>query len=99
MQQILEGARQLAAEMAEGDDGESVAEGEELRPITDIDQLILPSEVRQVLIDNGFDAIQNLAGVTFEELAAQTGLSEKDAQTVCAATEAFLRVQKPVAPQ
>jgi transcription termination/antitermination protein NusA len=90
--QIIEGARQLVKEMVE--DGEKGLE--EDNPITDIDQLILPVEVRQVLVDNGYAAIQDLASVTVEELTEQSGLSEADATAVIRATESFLRVQKSV---
>lgn len=90
---ILEGAQQLAEELGEED--AASAEIDEDKPITDIDQLILPDEVRQVLMDHGYDAIQNLAGVTAEDLVERTGLEVGEAQMVCTATEAFLRVQKP----
>ena len=95
VQNIIEGAQTLARELAESDDGELFSGTEDGRSLTDIDQLILPHETRQVLVDNGFDAIQSLAGMTVDEIVAQTGLSEGDAQVVCSATESFLRVQKP----
>ncbi len=92
VQQILKGAQELAEEIREEDAvGEEV---EEDASAADIDQLILPEEVRQVLIDNGYDAIQNLAAVSKGELIERTGLAERDAELVNAATEAFLRVQQ-----
>ena len=91
--QILEGARELAKKLTEEE--LSGSEPAEEKLITDIDQLILPQEVREALVEGGFDAIQGLAGVSVPELVQRTGISEAEAETVCTATEAFLRVQKP----
>ncbi|HMO18690.1 MAG TPA: transcription termination factor NusA [Oligoflexia bacterium] len=66
------------------------------RKMTDIDQLILPEEVREMLIDNGFDSIQSIAPLGPDELVEQAGLRPEEAEVVCAATEAFLRVQRPL---
>ncbi|MCB0360912.1 MAG: hypothetical protein KDD44_14790, partial [Bdellovibrionales bacterium] len=68
-------------------------------PMSDIDQLILPDTVRQVLVENSFFTIQSVANVSAEDLAERTGLSAEDAALAHRASEAFLRVQKaaPVA--
>lgn len=92
VQQILEAAQKMAAEMqltdgATGDDDED--------RITDIDQLVLPEHLRQVLIQNGYETIQSLAMVSQEDLADITGMDFEDAGIVCSATESFLRVQRP----
>lgn len=63
--------------------------------VSDIDQLILPEEVRELLMDNGFDSIQSLAPMSPNDLVEQAGLRSDEAEMVCSATEAFLRVQKP----
>lgn len=88
---ILAGARQIAEEMAK----HVVAGIDENERLTDIDQLILPAEVKGILVDNGFDSIQSLAAVSSEELTERTGLRPDEAELVCSATEAFLRFQKP----
>lgn len=88
---IWESAREMAANMVD----EGLAdEYDDERPMTDIDQLILPDGVQEVLLTNGYETIQSLAPVTIEELIGITGLSEDDAATVNRAVEAFLRVQR-----
>ena len=64
--------------------------------VTDIDQLILASDIKEILVKNGFDSIQSLAEIAAEALTEKTGLRPSEAEMVCRATEAFLRVQKPV---
>jgi N utilization substance protein A len=90
--QILEGARQLSEQLREMEvkGGETEEEG----AVTDLDQLILQNDVREVLLDAGFDSIQSLAGLTADELVERTGLSVADATDVSVATESFLRVQR-----
>ncbi len=88
-QAILEGARELHEKNLQ----EVV--GQEEERITDIDQLVLPQDLRDVLIKNGFDTIQLLAEKSSEELSVATGLNEDEAELVCSATEKFLRVQQP----
>lgn len=61
---------------------------------SDLEQLILPEEVRELLVDNGFDSIQSLAPLSPNDLVEQAGLRMDEAEIVCAATEAFLRVQQ-----
>ena len=89
--QILEEAKKLAAEIVKT----AGAEADEEDRITDIDQLVLPDNLRQVLIHSGFETIQSLAIMSPDELADATGLDDSDAATICNATEAFLRVQRP----
>jgi len=74
---------------------ETAAEEDEDR-ITDIDQLILPDEIREQLFSSGFDSIQSLAMVNEQELCAVTGLASDEANQVCKAIETFLRVQTPM---
>jgi transcription termination/antitermination protein NusA len=89
---ILAGARQIAEEMAK-----NVVVGlDESERLTDIDQLILPAEVKNILMDSGYDSIQSLAAVSADELSEKTGLRVDEAELVCSATEAFLRFQKPL---
>ncbi len=85
---ILEGARQVAEEIGQGFD---ITDEDR---VTDIDQLILPEEVKRILMQNSFDSIQSLAELSPEELSEKTGLTADEAQSVCNATEAFLRYQK-----
>ena len=86
---ILQGAADLHEKM---ESEKQVAEDEAER-VTDIDQLVLPDNVREQLFNSGFDSIQSLAVVNEEELSAVTGMSGDDAVMVCKAIEAFLRVQ------
>jgi N utilization substance protein A len=88
---VLDGAREVHEKNLQD------AAGEEDERITDIDQLVLPQDLREVLIKNGFDTIQLLAEKNSEELAAATGLEEQEAELICSATEKFLRVQRPQA--
>lgn len=90
--QILQSAQKLAEEQSLV---ASEVDVDGNRKITDIDQLILPEEVREMLIDNGFDSIQSIAPLGPEDLVEQAGLRPEEADVVCAATEAFLRVQRP----
>lgn len=90
---LLEGAQRVQEQLEEDEIGGSDL-GEERR-MADIDQLILPEELRSVLIANGFELIQNLATVGVDELVGITGMTSEDAAIVCNATEAFLRVQSP----
>ena len=66
-------------------------------PLTDIDQLILPEDIKQVLMNNGIDSIQSLAELTADQLTESAGLRPEEASLVCSATAAFLRVQQPEA--
>ena len=87
---IIQGAKELDAKLVE----EEGVDDEDRRP-TDIDQLVLAEDLRDVLVKNGYVTIQSLAVISPEELADVTGFSAEQAQTVCSATEAFLRVQRP----
>ncbi len=89
--QILEGAREAAKSLQAE---KMVVESGDGR-ITDVDQLILPKDIKAVLVEKGFDSIQSLAMLSLDELVTASGLCPEDAQIVCSATEAFLRVQKP----
>jgi N utilization substance protein A len=93
-QQIHVGAKELSAQLGDIDteDGEFIGD----RRITDIDQLVLPEHLREVLVQNGYENIQSLASVSQDELSEVTGLDADDAAIVCNATEAFLRVQRPL---
>ena len=64
--------------------------------ITDIDQLVLPQELKDTLVKNGYLSIQSLAAVSADDLQGVTGMSTDEADVVCRATEAFLRVQMPL---
>lgn len=89
---ILQGAKELASQLAQV----AELEDDDDERITDIDQLVLPEHLRQVLIQNGYETIQSLASVGPHELCEVTGLEEDDARIVCSATESFLRVQRPM---
>lgn len=89
---ILEGAKDLAQKI-EAEGGEE--EDGDLRPLTDIDQLILPEHVKDALVTNGFDSIQSVASIGMDELQNTINLSAEEAEQVLKATESFLRVQRP----
>ncbi len=89
--QILQASQKIAQEQVDNDLDHATG----LARVTDVDQLILPEEIKELLIENGFDSIQSLAPMTPENLAEQVGLRTEEANMVCNATEAFLRVQKP----
>lgn len=91
--QILEGAKDLAAKLGDSD-GEDIEDDEDHR-ITDIDQLVLPEHLREVLVKNGYETIQSLAEVSATDLSEVTGLDADESAIICSATEAFLRVQRP----
>lgn len=90
---ILAGAKEMVANMAQ-DGSDELGDAEDDR-LTDIDQLVLPEELRKVLVDHEFATIQSLAAISPEDLSLQTGMSADQAQVVCQATEAFLRYQRP----
>ena len=92
---ILTGAVNLAKEMGEEESNEDPES--ESSKVTDIDQLILPMDIKTVLVENGFDSIQSLAELNSEQLTEVTGLRPEESELVCSATEAFLRVQRPEA--
>ena len=75
-------------------EGQKSEQGEVEETYSDIHQLILPDHLREILVENGFDSIQNLASVSPEELREASGLSIEEASVICSATEAFLRVQE-----
>lgn len=89
-EQIKEGASGLLETMGDQDTEE------EAEKITDVDQLVLPANIREAVLKGGYVSIQALASASPEEISATTGLEESEAQLVCNATEAFLRVQRPV---
>ncbi len=93
--EILEEAKKLSEELArQGIDGlES-----DRQMMTDVDQLVLPENLRNAVIQAGYSSIQSLAMVSAEELADVAGIEVDEAQVVCSATEAFLRVQRPALP-
>lgn len=92
--EILAGAKQLSEELArQGIDGL-----ESDRQLTDVDQLVLPENLRDAVTQAGYTSIQSLAMVSAEELAEVAGIQIEEAQVVCSATEAFLRVQRPALP-
>ena len=94
VKEILSGAKQLSEELArQGIDGL-----ESDRQLTDVDQLVLPENLRDAVTQAGYTSIQSLAMVSAEELAEVAGIAIEEAQVVCSATEAFLRVQRPALP-
>ena len=92
---ILAGAISIAKDLVDGESSEE--QDEQSSKVTDIDQLILPLDLKGVLIENGFDSIQALAELNAEQLTEATGLRPEESELVCSATEAFLRVQRPEA--
>jgi hypothetical protein len=88
---IVKGAMQLVEELPESDEADNL-DDEDSRP-TDIDQLILPLDIKEVLVKQGIDSIQRLAEFSPDQLTETTGLRPDEAELVCSATEAFLRVQ------
>ncbi len=91
--QIHQAAQALAEELKTT----HVEEDENGVKVRDIDQLILPEEVRELLIDNGFESIQSLAPLAANDLVEQAGLRIEEAEVVCSATESFLKFQRPTA--
>ncbi|MBP9837130.1 MAG: transcription termination/antitermination protein NusA [Proteobacteria bacterium] len=89
---LLEASKELAEKLA-FESGEDDEDGR----ITDIDQLVLPEELRKTLIENGYENIQSLAALSPEEIVESTGLAIDEANIICNATEAFLRVSRPQA--
>lgn len=85
---------QGAIKLNEEQDSLSVTD-EDGERVSDIDQLILPEDIREQLFNSGFDSIQSLAMVNEQELSAVTGLATDEAGQVCKAIESFLRVQTP----
>lgn len=90
---ILNAAKEYFKQLSEEE--RLKAEEEEQRTFTDIDQLVLPEGVREVLVQSGYTSIQSLASVSVDELSEVTSLARDKAASVCSATEAFLRVQRP----
>jgi N utilization substance protein A len=88
---VIAGSKELYEQMQQETDSD-----EEETRFTDIDQLVLPFETKEQLIENGFVTIQSLALASRDELIEKGGLGEKDADVVMSATEAFLRVQRPL---
>jgi N utilization substance protein A len=89
--QILESAKTYAAQFAE--DSNDSEEGEK-KP-TDLDRLMLSSELRERLIKAGFDTIQSLAVAEAQDALATAGFSEMELQVVRDATDAFLKGSRP----
>ena len=88
---IIDGAKKLVEEReTEGEGSEESSES-----VSDIDQLVLPEEIREKLLESAYRSIQSLAMASIEELTSSTGLSSEQAEAVSQATESFLRVQKP----
>jgi len=90
---IMKGALEVLTQLEAGE-----GESEDDDTLTDIHQLVLPEEVRGKVIDSGFVSIQALAVVDSKELGERAGIADNDAELVCKAVEAFLRVQKPELP-
>jgi N utilization substance protein A len=86
-QLILDGAREVM-QRASSDEDDSLV-------VTDIDQLILPHDLKESLTRSGYLTIQSLAMVQPDELIEKAGIQGDGAQKVCNAIEAFLRVQRP----
>ncbi|MDD2942843.1 MAG: transcription termination factor NusA [bacterium] len=87
---------QSAADFLKTQDGDLFAGEREhqLASSADIEQLILPAELKEILVKNGFLTLQSLAEVGPDELQLATGFSDSEASQVCEATEAFLRFQE-----
>uniref|UniRef100_A0A0A8KXI5 NusA antitermination factor n=1 Tax=wastewater metagenome TaxID=527639 RepID=A0A0A8KXI5_9ZZZZ len=67
---------------------------ENARRVTDIDQLVLSENIREILVVCGYDRIQSLAVLSGQEIAEQTGMDVKDAEMVSSAVEKFLKAQE-----
>ncbi|MCC6931646.1 MAG: transcription termination factor NusA [Deltaproteobacteria bacterium] len=67
---------------------------EDAHRITDIDQLILPQDLKDILSVCGYDRIQSLAALSAKELCEQTGMQVRDSEKVVDAVEKFLRAQQ-----
>jgi N utilization substance protein A len=63
------------------------------RRFSDIDQLILPEDTKEILILCGYNRIQLLADITPDELIEQTGMNRKEAEVVADAVDKFLKAQ------
>ncbi len=88
------GATKLAQEINENEDSDDESGDTE---VVDIEQLILPMDIKALLVENGFSSIKALSEMSSEKLTETTGLRPEEAELVCSATEAFLRVQRPEA--
>ena len=60
---------------------------------SDIEQLVLSEDTKEILIICGYNRIQLLADISAEELSGQTGLNIKEAEKVTDAVEKFLKAQ------
>jgi len=89
-QLILQGSIEFVEKMASEEGAEEVDEEE----LTDIDQLVLPNDLRQVLLDHEFRTIQSIATLSAQDLSERTGISPDQAGVIAQATEAFLRFQR-----
>ena len=92
VEDVISCAKELYESME--DESELGEEGEN-GVVTDIDQLILPQEVKDAVLTAGYNTIQSLALVTPDELVGNSELNEDQASEVCSATESFLKVQIP----
>ncbi len=89
--EIIVGAREVVETLNSDDEADAEAEAS----MTDIHQLILPHDIKEALMRQGLDSIQELASLSADELTESAGLRPEEAELVCSATEAFLRVQQP----
>lgn len=91
---IIAAAVQLVESMTDSELSEDTEE--EDSSATDITQLILPLDIKDILSKQGISSIQSLAEFSPTQLSESTGLKPEEAELVCSATEAFLRVQSLV---
>ena len=91
---ILKGAQEFAEQQAEAGGLDGAGDEQEL---TDVHQLVLPENLREILLKNGYRSIQSLAEISADELSQVTGMEGEEAALVCKATESFLRAQGSLA--
>ena len=80
-----------ATTLVEASAGEDDEDQQEPAPITDLDKLSIPENIRQRLISTGFTAIQSLAVSDWDDVKIRAGLSEEDLERVREATDLFLK--------
>ncbi len=85
--EILQSAKEFAASIAV--EQESQEQAEEL--LSDLDRLMLGSELRERLIEAGYGTIQSLVSISHEDLLAVEGVEESDIEEIREATNTFFK--------
>lgn len=89
VEEIIESARK-AADAAETDVEESEVENEE-DAATDLDRLMLNTDIKTILVGAGFRAIQDLVVAGNDDLLEIEGISDEELSSIREATDAFFK--------